>query len=295
MNRLFKELQKKDGLKLLPYKVINRFLPVITNSLKSFNKRTLYKKSLLEFNTKTGDIFISTYMKSGTTWLQMILYQLTSSGEMNFEHIYDVSPWIDRCFEKGEPVKQLPSPRFFKTHIDYNLFPKKFDAKIICVVRDGMDVAVSQFHQLNDYGVTSSFEDSFKKYFINKNRCKDWFHYTKHWLNNKNNFNILYVRFEDLKTDFTGTLYKIADFCNIDIKEEELPRIIKKCSFQYMKKYEAKFVPERDRKLNFIRKGKSGTGKEMFNKELIEIYKDEFNKHLAQFEILNEYCSDLPD
>jgi hypothetical protein len=54
-------------------------------------------------------------------------------------------------------------------------------------------------------------------------------------------------------------------------------------------------VPERDKKLNFIRKGKSGTGKKMFNEKLMKIYKDEFNKHLARFEILKEYGSDLPD
>jgi hypothetical protein len=60
-----------------------------------------------------------------------------------------------------------------------------------------------------------------------------------------------------------------------------------------MKKYEDKFVPERNKKFNFIRKGNSGTGKEMFNEELLRIYTDEFNKHLAQFGILKEYGTEL--
>ncbi len=174
-----KQVIQKNGIKLFAYKAVNRFLPPFYNSLIATNKRVLFKKRLLDFKERPNDIFISTYMKSGTTWLQMILYQLTSSGDIDFEHIYDVSPWIDKSFEDGEVIRVLQSQRFFKTHIDYNLFPKKFNAKIICVIRDGMDVAVSQYHQLLDYGVKVSFAESFRKYFLNKNKEKNWFHYTK--------------------------------------------------------------------------------------------------------------------
>src|SRR5579872_5891123 len=41
------------------------------------------------------DIFIVSYPKSGTTWVQMILYQLMTSGEMNFPHIDCVSPHLE--------------------------------------------------------------------------------------------------------------------------------------------------------------------------------------------------------
>ena len=152
-----------NKISLFPYKVANRVLPPLYKYLQNVNTGFLYKKRLLEFNVQPDDIFISTYMKSGTTWLQMILYQLTTSGEMNFDHIYDISPWVDRNFEKGEKVKELPSPRFFKTHLDYHYFPANFDAKFICVIRNGMDVAVSQYNQLLEYGMKLSFEQSFNK------------------------------------------------------------------------------------------------------------------------------------
>ncbi len=221
----------------------------------------------------------------------MILYQLTSDGEMNFEHIYDKSPWIDKDFENGKQIIELDPPRFFKTHLNYNCFPKRFDAKFICVIRNGMDVAVSQYHQLLDFRVPVSFDQSFKNYFLNKNKSKNWFYYTRNWLANKKEYNILYIRYEDLKNDFQGTLYKIADFCNIEMKEENLPRIIESCSFEYMKKYEEKFIPERNgyKPGDFIRKGKSGQGKKMFSKELTMLYKNEFDKHLSKFEILRDY------
>ena len=39
------------------------------------------------FGERKDDIYISTYPKSGTTLMQMILYHLTSDGKMNFKHI----------------------------------------------------------------------------------------------------------------------------------------------------------------------------------------------------------------
>ncbi len=47
----------------------------------------------VDFNIRPDDIFIVTYPRSGTTWMQMILYQLTTDGKMNFPHISKVCPW----------------------------------------------------------------------------------------------------------------------------------------------------------------------------------------------------------
>jgi hypothetical protein len=41
----------------------------------------------LEFVPRLDDIFIVTYPRSGTTWMQMILYQLTTDGALDFPHI----------------------------------------------------------------------------------------------------------------------------------------------------------------------------------------------------------------
>lgn len=46
-----------------------------------------FRISRLTFETLPDDIYISTYPKSGTTLMQMIVYQLTTDGRMDFLHI----------------------------------------------------------------------------------------------------------------------------------------------------------------------------------------------------------------
>lgn len=68
----------------------------------------------LEFVPRPDDIFIITYPRSGTTWMQMILYQLTTDGDMEFPHIYEYCPWFERSSRSGLGFEARPSPRLFK-------------------------------------------------------------------------------------------------------------------------------------------------------------------------------------
>lgn len=49
--------------------------------------------ALLAFVPRASDIFIVTYPKSGTNWMQMILYQLTTDGDMErLSHVLEATP-----------------------------------------------------------------------------------------------------------------------------------------------------------------------------------------------------------
>src|SRR5215469_18574146 len=54
------------------------------------------KLRYVEFVPRPDDIFIATYPRSGTTWMQMLLYQLTSDGKMDMAHIAQHCPWFER-------------------------------------------------------------------------------------------------------------------------------------------------------------------------------------------------------
>jgi hypothetical protein len=54
--------------------------------------RTRMIKLMNDFGQRDSDIYVVSYPRSGTTLMQMILYQMTTDGDMGFKHIYDVSP-----------------------------------------------------------------------------------------------------------------------------------------------------------------------------------------------------------
>ena len=229
----------------------------------------------MEYEGKDDDIYVATYFKSGTTWMQMIIYQLTTDGNMNFSHIYDVSPWPRYCAIDEKPIPDLPSPRIIKTHEPYQDLPRGLKGKFIFVMRDGKDVAVSAYYHNKSYNRENlkSFDDNFKNYFIKEGK-NNWFTFMRLWLENKWNRKILYLHYEDMKKDLPSVLRKLIEFCDLKVDEKEFPRILERSSFAFMKQHQTKFGEqpegkEKDEKVydNFIRKGEAGEGKTYLNAE----------------------------
>ena len=73
-----------------------------------------------DFDFREGDIIISTYGKSGTTWTQQIISQLIFNGAEEIP-VADLSPWLDlRVPEKEIKLNALAAQqhrRFIKTHL----------------------------------------------------------------------------------------------------------------------------------------------------------------------------------
>ena len=73
---------------------------------------------------RADDIYVVSYPRSGTTWLQMILYQIMTDGDLNFGHISERVPFFERSLTVGRDLNALPSPRLFKTHYPYDRLPR---------------------------------------------------------------------------------------------------------------------------------------------------------------------------
>ena len=68
-------------------RLLARVMPTATTNDLEFEYR--YRRYLAEFGEADSDIWVSTYSKSGTTWMQVILYQLITDGRMDFDHLSD--------------------------------------------------------------------------------------------------------------------------------------------------------------------------------------------------------------
>jgi len=286
-NRLLSPF-KKTASRIL--KGISLPLGKIIEELTDFHKTIeLNRLVRLDFIPRADDIFIVTYPKSGTTWMQMILYQLTTDGNMDFPHITAVCPWIERALifhaMTVEELDKYPSPRIFKSHLNYTDIPKG-SCRYIYVTRNGRDVVASYYYhykaQLFYRGTFSEFFDLFMQ---GKVLYGSWFKHIAEWLEHKDDLNILFLQYEDLIRDLEGSIRKISDFCKIEIAPERLPEILEKCSFTFMKKYESKFDPVMEKILEkgyiqnvFLRKGKPGDGKEHLTPEQERRFDKEMEK-----------------
>jgi hypothetical protein len=269
--------------------------------LKDLEFEWLYRKYLLEFGEADSDIYVATYSKSGTTWMQFILYQLTTDGALDFDHLFDVSPWIWYSAVRNVAPAKTPSPRLLKSHDDYRRFRPGRRGKVIFVVRDGKDVCVSLFHHRKNFkGYTGSFDEHFQD-FLN-GRDYNWFLHLRPWLQNGAQLPILYVRYEDLKSDFTGQVLRIAHFIGAHPNEECLLRTAERCSFSAMKEQEHRLGPRnthftgrRDAPYyvknpdQFIRKGDVGEGLTVLSQAQLAAYRERFDQLLGGFPLVESY------
>lgn len=260
-----------------------------------------YRRYLAEFGESDDDIVVATYSKSGTTWMQMILYQLTTDGRMDFDHLFDISPWVYYSALREVAPAHTPQPRIIKSHDRYGRFAGGRRGRFIFVVRDGRDVCLSLFHHRRNFKrYDGSFEQHFDD-FVNGTEY-NWFDHLRPWLENAARLPITYVRFEDLKNDFATTVRRVAEACEIEVTEASMARVLERCSFEYMKQHEARFAPRNQHfagkpdalyhvrdSSQFIRHGRVGEGIAALTEQQLDAYRARFDRSLAGLALVADY------
>lgn len=220
-----------------------------------------------DFTFRDDDIIISTYAKSGTTWVQQIVSQLIFNGEEGLP-VAEMSPWMDLRVPpkdvKLPEVEQQSHRRFLKTHLPVDALVFSPEARYIYIGRDGRDVVWSMYNHhtnanqfwyeaLNDTPgrVGPPIEpppDDIRTYFddwMSKDGHPFWpfWENVRSWWEIRDLPNVLLIHFERLKTDMPGEIRRIADFIGTPIDESRWEAILEHCSFDYMKANATASVP----------------------------------------------------
>lgn len=220
-----------------------------------------------DFIFRDDDIIISTYGKSGTTWMQQIVSQLLFNGAEGLE-VAEMSPWLDLRIPpkdvKLSAVELQSHRRFLKTHLPVDALVFSDRAKYIYIGRDGRDICWSLYnHHANASAVwyealnetpgrvgppieppPSSVLEYYREWFE-----KDGFPLWSLWDNVRTWWeirqlpNVLFVHYARLKEDLPREIRRIAEFIGVPIDESRWEKIVLHCSFDYMKANAMKSVP----------------------------------------------------
>ena len=207
-----------------------------------------------DYRPQRDDVFVATQMKSGTTWMQHIVYQVLTRGEGGLPEdgtaLNAVSPWLESL--KTVSVDEAPRvgverpSRVIKTHLPVELCPYSTAARYIYVVRH----PVSCFASCVDFvaataGTFAPASDELEAWFTS-DELMWWSTWPSHvrgwWEWSQRRSNVLFIAFEEMREDLRATVRRVAQFLEIErLSDAEIGVIAHKCGFGYMRTHSDAF------------------------------------------------------
>ncbi|KAF4367309.1 hypothetical protein F8388_025727 [Cannabis sativa] len=239
------------------------------------------------FIPKDDDIIMTSFPKSGTTWLKSLLFSILNRRNYNNNNplLTTVPHHLVSFFEfqiyanyphNLHNFTTMPSPRLVSTHIPYASLPdsilKVSKSRIIYISRNPLDVIVSLWYYASGHPDRLSDEWTIE-YFVDK-FCKGetefgsyWDHVLGFWKASLDRpEKVLFLKYEDLKEKSVCQLKRVAEFIGLPFSQEEesegvVEQIMDMCSLNKLKNLDVnkhgEFKPKLHNKL-FFRKGQIG-------------------------------------
>lgn len=232
-----------------------------------------------DFQPHPTDIIITPYSKSGTTWLQQMVHSLRSGGDMDFDDISRVVPWLEVSYDLGIDINapQKWQPRAYKSHANWHDVPK--GGRYIVSIRDPKDVLVSSFRfvegwffEKGAFSITEYAENSF----LNPEDGRGYWNHLLSWWSQRHNDNVLLLSFEWMKGNLAETVRRVADFNGIALDDALFELVVQQSSFDFMVAHKDRF----DDKL--LRQRSEKIGRLPPNSDSSKVRKGEVGSHLYE-------------
>jgi hypothetical protein len=194
-----------------------------------------------DFVPRQSDVIISTPPKTGTTLLQQMCHQLRTGGDMDYEDVHQIAPYMPQAFDMGIDLnaEQKANPRLFKAHSPLSCLP--LGCKYIVTARNPNEMAMSSFHHYSTKFESMTLDIST---FIRENlNAESFFGIVREGYLNRHDPNVLFLTYEDL---LKGPLkeqqvHRVAAFMDIALDQDLLDLTMDLSSKETMLQYVSKF------------------------------------------------------
>ena len=198
-------------------------------------------KAGLDFMPRPKDVIIAPYAKCGTTWLQQMVHSLRTGGDLAFDDISQVVPWIETAHDLGLDLdaEQRAEPRAFKSHLAWHDVPK--GARYIVAVRDPRDALVSAYRFFEGWFFepgSISIEALGRARFVED---RGYYTHLASWWPRRHDAEVLLLAYELMRNDPEGTVRRVARFIGLDVDEERIAMACEQSSFGSMRANNEKY------------------------------------------------------
>ncbi|XP_071114288.1 sulfotransferase 1C2-like [Haliotis cracherodii] len=199
---------------------------------------------LHRFQVREEDIWIVTFPKAGTTWLQEIVYLI--ANDLDFEKarskiLEERFPYLEFVNPGMKAISKMESPRFIKTHLPPSLLPREVyskNPKLIYLARNPKDTVVSYYHFTKSLATISYFGDFsvfFDQFLNDKAIYGPWWKHVKEGWNLRDKDNVLFLTYEDLHKDTRGCIRTVANFLGKSLSDQQVETLARHVTFASMK------------------------------------------------------------
>uniref|UniRef100_A0A663EDH8 Sulfotransferase n=1 Tax=Aquila chrysaetos chrysaetos TaxID=223781 RepID=A0A663EDH8_AQUCH len=252
------------------------------------------------FQVRPADLLIATNPKSGTTWLSKILDEIYHDGDVEkcqWDAIVNRVPFLERKAPKMssgiEMLEKTLSPQLVKTHLLVQLLLTSFwDKNCHLHGPQPQDVIFSHyyFYQMAKmHPDPSTLGEFLETFMVGKVAYGSLYKHVQCWWEKKQEEQLLYLFYEDMKKDPRQGVQKILHFLGKEVVEGTMARMLHHTSLQEMRKnpaadYETMpttLMDHRFAPLVFLPPGITGDWKNHFTVAQNKHFDQHYQEHMA--------------
>ncbi|SIO13223.1 Sulfotransferase domain-containing protein [Parasphingorhabdus marina DSM 22363] len=208
---------------------------------------------------QSGDVMISPYGKSGTTMMQQMFHQLRTGGDMDFDDISRVVPWIETAPVLGLDINadQRAKPRGFKSHLHYGAAPSGM--RYVIPLRAAGPVFLSAFHFFEGWFLEPG-SVSLEEFYGFWSRLRgpvdaDYWDHLLSWWDRRDEPDTLLLSYDHVVAEKRLVIRKFSSFCGISCDDALLDLVEERTSRSWMLAHKDRFDDAMMRKVSEERGG----------------------------------------